>query len=85
MRYRIVYVKYDYSPTKTNLSFIGETEHFAIVFFGGAAIGLAIAAATHRLHALMNDPFSETALTVATVFGSVVAANRSRSCKPILW
>jgi monovalent cation:H+ antiporter, CPA1 family len=58
-----------------NFYFIGETEHFVIVFFGGAAIGLAIAAATHRLHALMNDPFSETALSVATVFGSIVAAN----------
>lgn len=46
-----------------------------IVFFGGAAIGLAIAAATHRLHPLMNDPFSETSLTVVTVFGSVVLAN----------
>jgi monovalent cation:H+ antiporter, CPA1 family len=62
-------------PTMNNLSFVSETEHFVIVFFGGAAIGLAIAAATHRLHALMNDPFSETALTVAAVFGSVVAAN----------
>lgn len=61
--------------TINNLSFFSETEHFAVVFFGGAIIGLAIAAATHRLHALMNDPFSETALTVATVFGSVVAAN----------
>lgn len=58
-----------------NLYFINQTEHFAIVFLGGAVIGLAIAAATHRLHALMNDPFSETALTVATVFGSVAAAN----------
>ncbi len=64
-----------FAPAMTSLSFVGETEHFAIVFFGGAAVGLAIAAATHRLHALMNDPFSETALTVATVFGSVVAAN----------
>jgi CPA1 family monovalent cation:H+ antiporter len=64
-----------FPPTMTNLFFVGETEHFAIVFFGGAAIGLAMAAATYRLHALMNDPFSETALTVATVFGSVVAAN----------
>jgi CPA1 family monovalent cation:H+ antiporter len=61
--------------TINNLSFFSETEHFAVVFFGGATIGLAIAAATHRLHALMNDPFSETALTVAAVFGSVVAAN----------
>jgi CPA1 family monovalent cation:H+ antiporter len=62
-------------PTMNNLSFVSETEHFAVVFIGGAIIGLAIAAATHRLHALMNDPFSETALTVAAVFGSVVAAN----------
>lgn len=54
---------------------IGESGHFAIVFLGGAAIGLAIAIATNRLHALMNDPFSETALTIATVFGSVAAAN----------
>jgi monovalent cation:H+ antiporter, CPA1 family len=63
------------SNMTNNFYFIGEAEHFAIVFFGGAAIGLAIAAATHRLHALMNDPLSETALTVATVFGSVAAAN----------
>lgn len=60
---------------RDDIELIGETEHFVIVFFGGAAIGLAIAAATHRLHALMNDPFSETALSVATVFGSIVAAN----------
>jgi monovalent cation:H+ antiporter, CPA1 family len=63
------------SSTMNNLYFVGETGHFAIVFFGGAGIGLAVAAATHRLHALMNDPLSETALTVATVFGSVAAAN----------
>jgi len=46
-----------------------------IVFFGGAVIGLTVAAATHRLHTLMNDPLSETVLTVATVFGSVALAN----------
>lgn len=56
-------------------SLISESEHFAYVFAGGAVVGLAIAAATNRLHALMNDPFSETALTIATVFGSVVLAN----------
>ena len=39
------------------------------------AVGLAIAAATHRLHTLVNDPLSETSLTIATVFGSVVLAN----------
>jgi CPA1 family monovalent cation:H+ antiporter len=58
-----------------NLNILYEIGHFAFVFFGGAAIGLGIAAATHRLHSLMNDPFSETALTVAAVFGSVVLAN----------
>ena len=56
-------------------SLISESEHFAFVFFGGAAVGLAIAVATNRLHALMNDPFSETALTIVTVFGSVVTAD----------
>ena len=58
-----------------NLTIATGAIHFMVVFFGGAAIGLAIAAATHRLHPLMNDPFSETSLTVATVFGSVVLAN----------
>jgi monovalent cation:H+ antiporter, CPA1 family len=51
-----------------NLSIANEAIHFIIVFFGGAGIG-------HRLHPLMNDPFSETSLTIATVFGSVVLAN----------
>jgi monovalent cation:H+ antiporter, CPA1 family len=58
-----------------HLSFIIQAENFIILFFGGAAVGLAIAAATHRLHTLMNDPLSETSLTIATVFGSVVLAN----------
>jgi monovalent cation:H+ antiporter, CPA1 family len=56
-------------------SVFNELEIFAIVFLGGAAIGLAVATVTHRLHALMNDRLSETGLTVATVFGSVAAAN----------
>lgn len=58
-----------------NVNILGEIEHFAIVFFGGAAIGLSFAAATHGLHRLIDDPFSETGLTVAIVFGSVVVAN----------
>jgi CPA1 family monovalent cation:H+ antiporter len=59
------------SSGSINLTIATGAIHFMIVFFGGA-IGLAIAAATHRLHPLMNDPFSETSLTVVTVFGSVV-------------
>ncbi len=58
-----------------NVNILGEIEHFAIVFFGGAAIGLGFAAATHGLHRLIDDPFSETGLTVVIVFGSVVTAN----------
>jgi CPA1 family monovalent cation:H+ antiporter len=58
-----------------NLDVLGETEHFLIVFFGGAGIGLALSALAHKLHALMDDPFSETALTVATVFGAMIISN----------
>jgi monovalent cation:H+ antiporter, CPA1 family len=58
-----------------NLDIAKETVRFGEQFFGGMAIGLAIAAATHRLHILTNDPLSETSLTIATVFGSVVLAN----------
>ncbi|TLX65913.1 MAG: sodium:proton antiporter [Thaumarchaeota archaeon] len=60
---------------KINVNIIEEIEHFALVFFGGIAIGLAISAAAHRLHKLLDDPFSDTALSVAVMFGSVVVAN----------
>jgi monovalent cation:H+ antiporter, CPA1 family len=49
--------------------------HFVVVFFGGIVIGLIVAIAGNRLHTLMNDPFSETALTITGVFGSVTLAN----------
>ena len=58
-----------------NLNIVEETVRFSEEFFGGAAIGLAIAAATHRLHSLANNPLSETSLTIVTAFGSVVLAN----------
>ena len=50
-------------------------EHFLFVLFGGVFVGLLVAIAGNRLHALMNDPFSETALTITVVFGSVILAN----------
>lgn len=62
-------------PGAINFDFVGEAGHFALVFFGGAGIGLAIAAGAHRLHALMDDQFSEVALTVASVFGAVILSN----------
>jgi Na+:H+ antiporter len=64
----------DILSNSINLSLVVHIEHFIVLFFGGSAIGLGIAAATHRLHKLMNDPLSETSLTIATVFGSVVLA-----------
>ena len=60
---------------KINVNIIEEIEHFALVFFGGIAVGLAISAAAHRLHKLLDDQFSDTALSVAVMFGSVVIAN----------
>jgi CPA1 family monovalent cation:H+ antiporter len=58
-----------------NVNIIDELGHFALVFFGGIVVGLAISAAAHRLHKLLDDPFSETALSVAVMFGSVVVAH----------
>ncbi|MEO9277600.1 MAG: sodium:proton antiporter [Nitrososphaera sp.] len=58
-----------------NINILDEAGHFAIVFFGGIAIGLGLAAGAGFLHKLMDEPFSETALSVAVLFGSVVIAN----------
>ena len=58
-----------------NVDIIKTVEHFALVFFGGIAIGLGFAAGSQFLHRLINEPFSETALSVAVLFGSVVTAN----------
>jgi monovalent cation:H+ antiporter, CPA1 family len=53
----------------------GSLLYFLFVFFGGIAIGLLVAVIGNRLHTLVNDPFSETALTIAGVFGAVTLAN----------
>ncbi len=54
---------------------LGGLVYFLFVFFGGMLIGLLIALIGNRLHTLINDPFSETVLTIAGVFGSVMLAN----------
>ncbi len=54
---------------------LGQVENFAIVFFGGIAVGLGFAVAAKFLMKLMNEPMPETALSVAVLFGSVVVAN----------
>lgn len=58
-----------------NVDILGQLEHFAIVFFGGIAVGLGFAIAARYLMKLMNEPLPETALSVAVLFGSVVVAN----------
>ncbi|HJT10340.1 MAG TPA: sodium:proton antiporter [Candidatus Nitrosotalea sp.] len=58
-----------------NLDILGQAKNFAIVFFGGMAVGLAFAVAGQKLHKIMDDPLSETGLTLAIVFGAVVTAN----------
>jgi len=63
------------NTTQINVNILEQIEKFVIVFFGGAAIGLAFAVAAHLMHKILDDPLSGTGLTVAIVFGSVVTAN----------
>jgi monovalent cation:H+ antiporter, CPA1 family len=53
----------------------GGLVYFLFVFFGGIFIGLIVAIIGNRLHTLINDPFSDTALTIAGIFGAVTLAN----------
>jgi monovalent cation:H+ antiporter, CPA1 family len=53
----------------------GSLVYFLFVFFGGIFIGLIVAIIGNRLHTLINDPFSDTALTIAGIFGAVTLAN----------
>lgn len=58
-----------------NLDILMQAKDFAVVFFGGITVGLAFAITGQRLHKIMDEPLSETGLTLAIVFGSVVTAN----------
>jgi CPA1 family monovalent cation:H+ antiporter len=58
-----------------NVNILQEIGHFALVFFGGIAVGLGFAVGARFLLKLMDEPFAETALSVAVLFGSVVVAN----------
>lgn len=49
--------------------------NFALVFFGGVAVGVGLAVGSQFLYKLLDEPFSQTALSVAVFFGSVVIAN----------
>ncbi len=58
-----------------NINIPEQMVHFAIVFFGGIAVGLGFAVGARFLIKLMDEPLAETALSVAVLFGSVVVAN----------
>lgn len=58
-----------------NVNILQQIGHFALVFFGGIAVGLGFAVGARFLLRLMDEPFAETALSVAVLFGSVVVAN----------
>ena len=63
------------SVGQINVNILEEIGHFVIVFFGGIAVGLGFAMGARFLIRLMDEPFAETALSVAVLFGSVVVAN----------
>ena len=63
------------STTQINVNILETVGHFAWVFFGGIAIGLGLATGSQFLHRLLEEPYSETALSVAVLFGSVVISN----------
>jgi len=63
------------SISSINVNILETIGHFAWVFFGGIAVGVGLGAGSQYLHRLIEEPFSETALSVATLFGSVVISN----------
>jgi len=63
------------STTEINVNILETIGRFALVFFGGISIGIGLAFGAQFLHGLLDDPFSETALSVAVLFGSVTIAN----------
>ncbi|MGI0059624.1 MAG: cation:proton antiporter, partial [Nitrosotalea sp.] len=63
------------TPTEINVNILETIGHFALVFFGGISIGIGLAMGSQFLHKLLEEPLSETALSVAVLFGAVVIAN----------
>ncbi|HXU94813.1 MAG TPA: sodium:proton antiporter [Candidatus Nitrosotalea sp.] len=61
--------------TAIDVNILEAIGKFAIIFFGGIIVGVGLAAGSQFLHRLLEEPFSETALSVAVLFGSVVIAN----------
>ncbi len=55
-------------------SLVSASISFARIFAGGALLGLAVALGAHFVSRLVEDPMSETMVTITTVYGSYTAA-----------
>jgi len=55
-------------------SVLGVLINFARIFGGGVLIGIGVALGAHLLARLVDDPMSETMVTITTVYGSYTAA-----------
>lgn len=58
----------------SSLSLVSATLSFLFVLGGGVLVGVGIALAARYLSQLLDDPMSEIALTIASVYGSYAAA-----------
>ena len=55
-------------------SLLGALLNFALIFGGGVLIGIAVAIGAHLLSRLVDDPLSQTMVTITTVYGAYTAA-----------
>jgi Na+:H+ antiporter len=55
-------------------SLVNASINFARIFAGGAILGIAVALGAHLVSRLVEDPMSETMVTITTVYGSYTAA-----------
>ncbi|HYY92698.1 MAG TPA: sodium:proton antiporter [Candidatus Dormibacteraeota bacterium] len=55
-------------------SLLGAFLNFARIFGGGVLIGIAVAIGAHLLSRLVDDPMSQTMVTITTVYGAYTAA-----------
>jgi len=56
-------------------SLIGALVNFGTIFGGGVLVGIVVAIGAHLASRLVDDPMSETMVTVTTVYGSYTVAD----------
>lgn len=58
----------------SSLSLVGALTSFGVIFGGGVLVGIVVALGAHLVSRLVDDPMSETMVTITTVYGSYTAA-----------